>query len=67
MIHPTKRDQYWSFWYQGWSNHQVQEVLWWNRAVEVVEVSEVAEADEVNEAWKSLLYLAVSLEISDSN
>ena len=35
--------------------------------VEVGEATEVAEANEVNEAWKSLLYLAVSLEISDSN
>ena len=50
MIHSTKMDQHWSFWCQGWSNHQDQEVLWWNRAVEAVEASEVAEAAEVSEA-----------------
>ena len=33
----TVRGQYWSFWCQGWSNHQDQEVLWWNRAFEAVE------------------------------
>ena len=49
MIHSTKRGQYWSFWCQGWSNHQNQEVVWWNRAFETVEASEVAEANEVNE------------------
>ena len=46
----TKRDSYWSFWCQGWSNHQDEENFWGNRAVEAVEASEVAEADEVNEA-----------------
>ena len=69
MIHFTKMDQYWSFWCQGWSTHQNQEVLWWNRAVEVGEANEVAdadEADEVNEAAevvrseKSLLRTSVS-------
>ena len=46
MIHSTKMEQYWSFRCQGWSNHQNQEVLWWNRAVEVGEASEVAEVNE---------------------
>ena len=46
----TKRDFYWSFWCQGWSNHQNEEKYWGNRAVEAVEAIEVAEADEVNEA-----------------
>ena len=41
MILSTKRDQYWSFWYQGWSNHQVQELPWWNEVVEVIEAAEV--------------------------
>ena len=50
MIHPIKRDQYWSFWYQGWSNHQVQELPWWNEAVEVIEATEVVEAVEVIQA-----------------
>ena len=45
----TKRDFYWSFWCQGWSNHQNEEKYWGNRAVEAVEAIEVAEADEVNE------------------
>ena len=49
MIHSTKKDQYWSFWYHWWSNHQDQDVLWGNRAVEAVEASEVAEAAEVHE------------------
>ena len=52
MIHSAKKDQYWSFWWQGWSNYKYQEVLWWNRAVEVGEAREareVAEADEANE------------------
>ena len=54
MIHSTKMDQHWSFWCQGWSNHQDQEVLWWNRASEAVEAIEVAEADEVIEAAEVL-------------
>ena len=48
-MNSIKTDNYWSFWYQGWSNHQNQEVLWWNRAFEVVEAIEVA---EVFKAWK---------------
>ena len=48
MILSIKRDQFWSFWCQGWSNHQNQEI----RAVEVGEANEVAEADEVYEAAK---------------
>ena len=52
MIHSTKRDSYWSFWCQGWSNHQDQEVFWRNRTVEAVETTEVAEADEINVAAK---------------
>ena len=50
MIHSTKRDMYWSFWCQGWWNHQDQEILWENTAVEAVEATESAEATEVNEA-----------------
>ena len=53
IIPYIKRDSYGSFWCQGWSNHQVEERFWGNRAVEDVEAvaaSEVAEADEVNEA-----------------
>ena len=48
-MNSIKTDNYWSFWCQGWSNHQNQEVLWWNRAFEAVEAIEAAEADEVNE------------------
>ena len=48
MIHSTKRDQYWSFWCWGWSDHLNQEVFWGNWAVEAVEASEVAEATKVN-------------------
>ena len=50
IIPYTKRDSFWSFWCQGWSNHQNEEIFWGNRAVEAVEASEVAEADEANEA-----------------
>ena len=46
----TKRDSYWSFLCQDWSNHQDEENFWGNRAVEAVEAIEVAEAAEVNEA-----------------
>ena len=53
MINSTKRGQYWSFWWQIWSNHQNQEVLWVNRVVEVAEASEAAEAGEVNEAGEA--------------
>ena len=45
----TKRDQYWSFWCQGWSNHHEQEFLGGNRAGEA---NEVAEAAEVSQALK---------------
>ena len=45
-----KKDQYCLFWCQWWSDHQDQEVFWWNWALEAVEASEVAEAAEVNEA-----------------
>ena len=31
-MNSIKTDNYCSFWCQGWSNHQNQEVLWWNRA-----------------------------------
>jgi hypothetical protein len=50
MIHSTQKVWYWSFWSHWWSNHQDQEVICGNRAVEAVEASEVAEAAEVNEA-----------------
>ena len=52
-IQSTTRDLCWSFWWQGWSNNQDQEVFWEKRAVEAVEAveaSEVAEDTEVNEA-----------------
>ena len=48
----TKRDQYWSFWYQWWSNHQVQEVLWWNGALEAVCANEAAEVNETVEVLR---------------
>ena len=54
MIHFTKRGQYWTFWCQGWTNHLEQEVFWWNRVFEAVEVSEVAGVDQVNEAAEVL-------------
>ena len=50
MIYSTKRDQYWSFWCQEWSNHHDQEFIGGNRAGEAGEAKEVAEAAEVNEA-----------------
>ena len=40
---------------QEQSNHQDQEVFWWNRALEVVEAIEAAEADEVVEAAEVLM------------
>ena len=49
-IQSTTRDLCWSFWWQGWSNNQDQEVFWEKRAVEAVEASKVAEVTEVNEA-----------------
>ena len=49
-IQSTTRDLCWSFWWQGWSNNQDQEVFWEKRAVEAVEASKVAEDTEVNEA-----------------
>jgi hypothetical protein len=67
MIHSLKRDQYWSFWYQGWSDHQVQEVLWWNEAVEVIEATEVVEAVEVIEAAEVLRPGKSLLRISESS
>ena len=54
MIHSTKRDEYWSFWYQEWSNHQNQDNFWWNEAVEVIEAIKVVEAVEVIEAAEVL-------------
>ena len=53
-MNSIKTDNYWSFWGKGWSNHQNQEVLWWNRAFEAVEAIEAAEADEVNEVAEVL-------------
>ena len=50
MIHSTQKDQYWSFWCQVWSNHQDQEFLWGNRALEAGKASEVVEAADTNEA-----------------
>ena len=54
MIHATKMDQRWSFWCQGWSNHQDQDLFWWNRASEAVEAIEVAKAEEVIEVTEVL-------------
>ena len=54
MIHSTKREEYWSFWCQEWSNHQDQQIFWWNEAVEVFEAIEVVEAVEVIEAAEVL-------------
>ena len=50
MISSTNYDQYCFFWCQWWSDHQDQELFWWNWYLEAVEASEVAEATEVNEA-----------------
>ena len=44
MILSTLRDQFRSFCCQGWWNHQVQKLFWWNEAVEVIEDTEVVEA-----------------------
>ena len=52
MIHSTKKDQYWSFWCQVSSNHQDQEFLWGNRALEAGKTSKVVEAAEVSKALK---------------
>ena len=49
MIYSIKRDQFWSFWYQERSNHQDQEILWENTAVEA---TEAAKSTEVFKAWK---------------
>ena len=61
MIYSTKRGQCWSFWCKGWSNHQDQEVFWWNRTFETAEASEVSEVDEFNEVAE-VLRLEKSLE-----
>ena len=45
MIHSTKRDQNWSFWYQGECNHHLMK-----NDFQVVEAIEVSEAAKVNEA-----------------
>ena len=44
IIHSTKRNQCWSFWCHGWSDHQNQEGFLENLADEAVEASEVPEA-----------------------
>ena len=62
MIYSTKRDQYWSFWCQGWSNHHDQEFLGGNRAGEAGEANEVAEAAEVNEAAEVSRVLKITSE-----
>jgi hypothetical protein len=65
MIYSTKRDQYWSFWCQGWSNHHDQELLGGNsagRAGEAGEANEVAEAAEVNEAAEVSWALKITFE-----
>ena len=54
MIHSIKKDLYWSFWCQGWSNHQDWYFFWWNEAVKVIEATEVVEAVEVTETAEIL-------------
>ena len=61
MIHSTKRDQYWSFGCQGWSDLQNQEVFWGNCAVEA---SEVAEATKVNKAGDVFQARKIAIELS---
>ena len=62
MIYSTKRDQYWSFWCQEWSNHHDQEFIGGNRAGEVGEANEAAEAAEVNEAAEVSWVLKITSE-----
>ena len=62
MIHSTKKDQYWFFWCQVLSNHQDQEFLWGNRALEAGKVSEVVEAAEINEAAEVFKALKITTE-----
>ena len=62
MIYSTKRDQYCSFWCQGWSNHHDQDFLGGNRAGEAGEANEVAEAAEVNEAAEVFWALKITSE-----
>ena len=53
MIYSTKKDQYWSFWCQGWSDHHDQEFLG-NRAGESNEFAEAAEFNEVAKVFRDL-------------
>ena len=62
MNYSTKRDQHWSFWCQGWSNHHDQEFLGGYRAGEAGEANEVAEAAEVNEAAEVSWVLKITSE-----
>jgi hypothetical protein len=65
MIYSKKRDQCWSFWCQGWSNHHDQEFLGGNRAGEAGEAgeaNEVAETAEVNEAAEVSRVLKITSE-----
>jgi hypothetical protein len=36
---PQKKNQYWSFWWEGWSDHQTKEVLLRNRDIEAIKAS----------------------------
>ena len=54
MNHSTKRDHYWSFWCQGWSNHHDQEFLGGNKAGESNEVAKAAEVNEAAEVFQAL-------------
>ena len=62
MIYSTKRDQCWSFWCQGWSNHHDQEFIGGYRFGEAGEANEVAEAAEVNEAAEVFWALKITSE-----
>ena len=62
MIYSTKRDQYWSFWCQGWGNYHDQEFIGGSRAGEAGEANEVAEAAEVNEAAEVFWFLKITFE-----
>ena len=58
----TKKDQYWSFWCQVWSNHQDQEFIWGNSALQAGKASEVVEAADINEAAEVSKALKITTE-----
>ena len=50
---PQQRDQYWSFWYQGWFKHQWSGRFFrWKRVFEAVEASKEAEVNLVVEVLR---------------